>query len=56
MTFSRVLSILATVSAAATAVATAGGAIPPKAAVIALTIAAVINGFTERVQGGASVK
>jgi hypothetical protein len=53
MTLSRFVAILSLLAAAATAVAGFLGGIRPQFAAIALGIAAAINAFTERVQGGA---
>ena len=55
MSFSRVVGILSAAAAALTAGATAIGAINAKWAIYAVVAAAMINAFTERVQGGKSV-
>jgi hypothetical protein len=55
MSLSRIIGILSIIAAACTAFATAFGAIRPQWAVYAVAGAAMINAFTERVQGGKSV-
>jgi hypothetical protein len=55
MSWSRTIGILSAIAAALTAGATAFGAVSPKWAVYAVVAAAMINAFTERVQGGKSV-
>jgi hypothetical protein len=55
MSWSRIVGILSIIAAACTAFATAFGAIRPQWAVYAVAGAAMINAFTERVQGGKSV-
>ncbi len=54
MNLSLIVARLSLVSAAITAGATWFGSFKPQWAAVALGIAAAINAFTERVQGGAS--
>jgi len=54
MSLSRIIGILSIIAAACTAFATAFGAIRPQWAIYAVAVAAMINAFTERVQGGKS--